>query len=153
MNDIEKLIEGVFCKDNKYAYQCFQELERQSEQSDVIYRYFDIFSEMIDNDNSYVRSRGLLLISANAKWDRDNKIDEIIDKYLKHIQDVKPITARQCIKALPNIALHKPELKQDIIFALHNANTSLYTDSMQPLVERDISENLKKMINRRDENE
>ncbi len=47
------------------------------------------------------------MIAYNAKWDKDNKIDEIIDKYLKHIQDVKSITARQCIKLLPMIAKRK----------------------------------------------
>lgn len=47
------------------------------------------------------------MIVYNAKWDKDNKIDEIIDKYLKHIQDVKPITTRQCIKLLPMIAKRK----------------------------------------------
>lgn len=44
---------------------------------------------MIDSDNSYIRTRGLTLIACNAKWDKDNKIDEIIDEYLKHIEDVK----------------------------------------------------------------
>ena len=34
-------------------------------------------AEMLDSDNPYIRTRGLLLISANAKWDSDNKIDEI----------------------------------------------------------------------------
>ncbi len=64
------------------------------------------------------RTRRLTLIAYNAKWDKDNKIDEIIDEYLKHIEDVKPITARQCIKLLPMIAKNKPELKEDIVWAL-----------------------------------
>ena len=45
-------------------------------------------------------------------------VDEIIDGYLKHITDVKPITARQCIKLLPMIAKDKPELRNDICSAL-----------------------------------
>ncbi|MGF6376553.1 hypothetical protein M2140_001630 [Clostridiales Family XIII bacterium PM5-7] len=145
MVDIEKRIDGLFHKDNQHAYQCLQELESYSAENNSVYRYFDIFADMMDHENSYVRNRGLLLISANAKWDEDNKIDEIIDRYLKHIQDVKPITARQCIKALGNIAKYKPELKQDILLALQRANTSIYAASMQPLVERDIRETLKRL--------
>jgi hypothetical protein len=78
------------------------------------------------------------LISANAKWDNEFKIDEVINQYLKHITDDKPITARQCIKALPNIAKNKPELKADIILALNKADISKYKDSMQPLIAKDI---------------
>ena len=49
----------------------------------------DRLSVIHDSDNSYVRIRGLTLLAYNAKWDKDYKIDEIIDKYLKHITDVK----------------------------------------------------------------
>ena len=105
----------------------------------------DRLSDMLDSDNSYIRTRGLVLLAYNAKWDKDYKIDEIIDKYLKHITDVKPITARQCIKVLLILAKHKPELRKDILFALHNADTSVYDDSMQPLVYKDIQKALKEI--------
>ena len=72
----------------------------------------DRLSDMLDSDNSYVRTRGLTLLAYNAKWDKDYNIDEIIDKYLKHITDVKSIMARQCIKMLPIVAKYKPELKE-----------------------------------------
>ncbi len=42
---------------------------------------------MINNENSYIRARGLLLISANAQWDIDNKIEINIDSILSHIVD------------------------------------------------------------------
>lgn len=142
MDKTKLLIDGLFDKNNKVAYQCLKELTTITEHSDATYKYFDVFSEMLDSDNSYIRSRGLLLISANAKWDSDFKIDEVIDKYLKHIKDIKPITARQCIKTLPNIAKYKPELRDDIIMALRNADTSLYPSSMQPLVAKDIRDAL-----------
>ncbi len=92
-----------------------------------------------------IRTRGLTLIAYNARWDRDNKIDEIIDGYLKHITDVKPITARQCIKLLPMIAKDKPELRNDICSALERADISFYDDSMQPLVYKDIQKALKEI--------
>lgn len=60
------------------------------------------------------------------------------DSYLQHITDEKPITARQCIKLLPTIAKHKPELKKRMADALHVADLSCYKESMRPLVENDI---------------
>ena len=85
---------------------------------------------------------GCAVLAEYAKWDKDNKIDEIIDEYLKHIEDVKPITTRQSIKLLPMIDKNKPELKADIVSALQKADISIYADSMQPLVYRDIHNSL-----------
>lgn len=135
----------LFDKNNNVAYKALQDLQKESEETDCVYPYMDRLSDMLDSDNSYVRTRGLILLAYNAKWDKDYKIDEVIDKYLKHITDVKPITARQCIKLLPIIAKCKPELKNDILCALHKANTFVYDDSMQSLVYMDIQKALKEI--------
>lgn len=81
----------------------------------------------------------------NAAWDKDFKIDEIIDDYLKHITDPKPITARQCIASLPKIAKNKPDLKEDILRALSRADISRYPDSMCGLVFKDIQNALREV--------
>ena len=140
--DVVEIFELLFDKNNKVAYKALLELQRESEKSNCIYPYMDRLSGMLDSDNSYIRTRGLTLIACNAKWDTDYKIDEIIDKYLQHITDVKPITARQCIRLLPIIAKHKPELRNDILSALHKANACIYNNSMQPLVYKDIQKAL-----------
>ena len=143
--NIAETFELLFDKNNSAAYKALQKLQKESEEKDCVYPYMDRLSEMLDSDNSYIRTRGLTLIAYNAKWDKDYKIDEIIDKYLKHITDVKPITARQCIKLLPIIANYKPELRIDILSALHKADISIYEDSMQPLVYKDIQKALKEI--------
>ena len=144
MNTAEAF-ELLFDKNNKTAYKALQELQKESEETDHVYPYMDRLSDMLESDNSYIRTRGLTLLAYNARWDRDNKIDEIIDGYLKHITDVKPITARQCIKLLPMIAKDKPELRNDICSALERADISFYDDSMQPLVYKDIQKALKEI--------
>lgn len=143
--NIAETFELLFDKNNNVAYKALQILQKESEETDCVYSYMDRLSDMLDSDNSYIRTRGLTLLAYNAKWDKDYKIDEIIDKYLKHITDVKPITARQCIKLLPIVAKHKPELKNDILSALNKASISIFDDSMQPLVYRDIQKSLKEI--------
>lgn len=140
-----EIFELLFDKNNNTAYKALRELQEKSENSDEVYPYMDRLGDMLDSDNSYIRTRGLTLLACNSKWDKDNKIDEIIDKYLKHITDVKPITARQCIKLLPTIAENKPELKDDIVSALRKADISFYDDSMQPLIYKDIQKALKEI--------
>ena len=142
---VGETFELLFDKNNTAAYKALQELQKESENTNSVYPYMDRLSDMLDSDNSYIRTRGLVLLAYNAKWDKDYKIDEIIDKYLKHITDVKPITARQCIKVLPVLAKHKPELKKDILFALYKADISVYEESMQPLVYKDIQKALKEI--------
>lgn len=142
---VAETFELLFDKNNTAAYKALQELQKESENTNSVYLYMDRLSDMLDSDNSYIRTRGLTLLAYNAKWDKDYKIDEIIEKYLKHITDVKPITARQCIKLLPLVATYKPELKNDILFALHKADICVYEDSMQPLVYKDIQKALKEI--------
>ena len=147
VSDLQELVNGLRDKNDQYAYQCLKELETESEKSDAVSLYFDSFASMLNDSNSYIRTRGIRLIAANAKWDKDCKIDEIIDSYLNHIMDEKPITARQTIKALPVIAQYKPDLIDEICRALQKANPQIYKSSMQPLVFRDIQDALQEIAN------
>lgn len=138
MGDIQKIVDGLMNKNDGIAYQCLKQLEDICNKSPEVYPFFDVFAGMLDSENSYIRTRGIILIAANAKWDSLNKIDEVIEKYIEHITDCKPITARQCIKMLPIIAKYKPALRQVILNALHRANPTKYKQSMQSLILNDI---------------
>ena len=135
--DLDKQIDMLVCTDNKKAYNALKELLVISEQSNALYSYFDIFVEMMNNqNNSYIRTRGLRLIAYNSIWDINNQVNSIIEKWLKHIEDEKPITARQCIKDTVIIAKNKPELIDIILEKLSKINR-IYDDSMQSLIYKD----------------
>ncbi|HJJ00362.1 MAG TPA: hypothetical protein OIM11_04345 [Coriobacteriaceae bacterium] len=130
------------CPNNRDAYRALQSLQGTSDSDEAVYAHIDSFIEMMRDSNSYVRTRGLALIACNAKWDEAGKIDGIIDEYLDHVTDVKPITARQCIKSLPKLAETKPHLMPRIVSSLRHADTSAYADSMRSLVQNDICDAL-----------
>ena len=130
------------CPNNREAYRALQSLQEASDLDDAVYTHIDAFIEMIRDSNSYVRTRGLTLIACNAKWDETGRIDGIIDEYLDHVTDDKPITARQCIQSLPKLAEAKPHLIVRIASSLKQANISQYADSMRPLVQNDIHDAL-----------
>ena len=142
MSNTRKLIDGLMNHDDKIAYEYLKVLEEKSVCSSEVYSFFDNFAEMLESENSYIRTRGFLLIAANTKWDVDNKIDEIIDKLLECISDEKPITARQCTKSLPAIAKNKPNLRNVIKEALSCADLSKYKENMQSLILKDIQKAL-----------
>ncbi len=138
MSQIPNLIAGLQNKNRSYAYQCLQQLLAESAESDAVYAYFDQFAGMMDSPNSFVRTRGILLIAANVQWDEAKRLDGCMNRLLTHITDEKPIMARQCIQALPTITAQRPDWKERIAAALRQADLSAYQDSMRPLIEADI---------------
>ena len=103
-------------------------------------QYFDDFASLLNHPKSLVRNRVLYILAANAQWDDENRFDAILNDYLAHVIDEKPITARKCIKALAQVAKSKPQYIPKIIDYLHSADLSKYKDSMRPLIEQDIAE-------------
>lgn len=142
---LETMVNGLYLKDTAKACGYLKRLQDLSKESPQVYGFLDTFIAMMEHDNSYVRTRGLALIAANAKWDSENRIDEIIDEYLKHITDMKPITARQCVQVLPELAKFKPDLRPVIREALVKADVGKYADSMQSLVQKDIYHAIKEV--------
>lgn len=132
-------------KDAKDAYAFTQQIVAESRASNAWYPCFERFAELLRHKNSLVRNRAIAILAANARWDREEKFDVLLDEFLSHVTDVKPITARQCVAALPEIAKAKPELIPRIRAALEQADLSGYPDSMQPMVLKDIVAALQKI--------
>lgn len=138
METVDTLCAALTDTDHITAYNAMRALADISAESNAVYAHFDALCALLDHKSSYVRTRALTLLAANAQWDTDNRFDRIIDRYLAHITDEKPITARQCIQALPRIVRYQPHLYDRIVHALYAADPSRYADSMRPLVEQDI---------------
>ena len=49
---------------------------------------------MMHDDNSYIRVRGYRLLCKQARWDKLNKINQIIDEILNETEYEKPIAVR-----------------------------------------------------------
>ena len=143
MNIVAKLT----AKDDKYACAIADMIIKESMETDEWYEYFDDFATLLNHPKSLVRNRALYILAANAQWDEENRFDSIISDYLVHITDEKPITARQCIKALAQVGEAKPQYIQKILSCLREADLTKYKDSMRLLIERDIRETEGKLTN------
>ena len=137
---MQKIIAKLTEKDDKYACAIADKIISESQDTDDWYEYFDSFASLLNHPKSLVRNRVLYILAANAQWDDENRFDAILDDYLAHVTDEKPITARQCIKALRQIGLAKPQYISKIITHFRNADLSKYKDSMRPLIEQDMAE-------------
>ena len=90
-------------KDDKYACALTEKIIAESMESDIWYPYFNDFASILNHPKSLVRNRAIGLLAANIQWDENDLFEAILPDYLSHITDEKPITARQCVKALAQI--------------------------------------------------
>lgn len=145
----ENVIENLTSKNDKFACAYADKIISESLDTDKWYVCFDEVASLLNHPKSLVRNRALYILAANARWDEENRFNSIIDDYLTHITDEKPITARQCIKALAQVGLAKTQYIPRILKSLHSADLSKYKDSMRPLIEKDIAETEKLLTNAR----
>lgn len=138
--DLSFLVELLSEKDDKIRYNTFLLLQNRSAYSNDVYPFWDIFSEKFESSNSYQRNIGLMLIAENTRWDKENKLDNTIDAYLKLLHDEKPITVRQCIQALSKIIPFKKHLQIRIANDLMSVNISEVKETMRKLILLDILE-------------
>lgn len=137
---MQEIIAKLTVKDDKYTSAVAERIISESQDTDKWYEYFDDFASLLNHPKSLVRNRVLYILAANAQWDDENRFDAILDDYLTHVTDEKPITARQCIKALAQVGKSKPQYIQKIMDYLHSTDLTKYKDSMRPLIEKDIAE-------------
>lgn len=143
---MQEILETLTSNNDVYAYSVADRIISESMDSDKWYKYFDDFTDLLNHPKSLVRNRILYILAANAQWDEEDRFDTILDDYLSHVTDKKPITARQCIKALVQVGKAKPKYISKIVDRLHSADLSQYKDSMRPLIERDINDTVEALL-------
>ena len=136
----EQIIANLTSKKDTLACAFAEKILSESRETDEWYEYFFDFAALLDHPKSLVRNRALYILAANAQWDEENHFDSVLPGFLAHITDEKPITARQCVKALAQVGQAKPQYIPRILSALRDADLSKFKGSMRPLIEKDIAE-------------
>ena len=136
---MEEIIAKLTQKEDKSAYAFADRIIAESRERDTWYEHFDAFASLLNHPKSLVRNRALHILAANARWDTENLFDAVLPEFLSHVTDEKPITARQCIQALAQVGLAKPQYIPQILDRFHSADLSGYKDSMRPLIEKDMA--------------
>lgn len=79
----------------------------------------------------------------------ERKVDTKLVRYSCNRNDEKPTVVRQCLKAIEEIIMYKPNLKYTIKEKLLNINYLNYKESMQSLIFKDV-EKILMLINERE---
>ena len=143
---MQEIINKLTTRDDKFACALAAKIIAESRECDTWYEYYDAFATLLNHPKSLVRNRALHILAANAQWDVENRFDAILPEFLSHVTDEKPITARQCIQALAEVGLARPQYIPQILSCFHNADLPKYKDSMRPLIEKDMAETEKVLL-------
>lgn len=126
------------CKDVNKAYSVLIELEKTSEVSNILYPYINVFMDMLQIKNYYVKVRGFRLFCMQSRWDDKHFIDKNIDFVLDILNEERPIIIRLALEYLKEIAIYKGELKEKLLEKVDNLDTTKFKDSMIDLIKKDI---------------
>lgn len=127
-------------KDDSFAYAKTKEVASASEASPEYYPLLDDFASLLDDKKSYVRTRAFILCCCQARWDNEGKLSEIFPKMINLLHDDKPTVVRQCLNAVKEIIVFRPELRNMVRNEISSIDLSKYKDSMVPLLMKDIGE-------------
>ena len=145
--NLDEIKEILYDKATSAAYKRLQELEGISEESDVLYSFFDEFVPMLKHEKYAVRVRAVRLICKQARWDSENKINAAIDDILLSLDDEKPTAVAQTLQFFGHSLLpYKKELGGRIKEALLAMDCSRFNaETMRPLIEKEISKLIKQI--------
>lgn len=143
---MESPIKYIISNNEKAAYEYTREIVAASEHSSEYYSFFDDFASLLNNENSYVRTRAFLLCCSQARWDTDGKIRKNLPAMTALFHDRKPTVARQCLNTFGTVIEFQPELGRTVRDELERLDLNGYKNTMKPLLEKDI-EKLLSVIN------
>lgn len=138
--DIPTLVECLASAEDMIRYPAFLLLKERSAICADVYPFWDVLDEKLASTNSYQRSIGAMLLSANARNDAQGKLRQTLPHYLALLCDPKPITVRQCAQALPEILRAKPEYAEEICDAILHVSLLGFKDTMRKLILLDFLE-------------
>ncbi len=97
---------------NKYImvyYHCYYILDKASSRNpELFYKDWKKFEKLLDHENSYHRTIGLVMLSNLITADKEKLFDKIADKYFMFINDKKITTARDCVTSTGKILRQRP---------------------------------------------
>jgi len=124
---IEALVEGIKAPKGTLRYGYEKVLRAISEERpDLVYPYFDLFEELLDCENSFLKWGAILTIGHLAAHDRDGRFEKIFKKYYAPITGPAMVTAANIIGSSAKIAAAKPELTKKIVREILRAEKARY---------------------------
>lgn len=146
-DDIAFLVSLLNEKDDALRYPSSLLLQHRSEIKDDVYPYWQNFTNMLESENAFHRSIGLIMLAKNARWNTEERLKGIFEKYLSFCDDEKPMVVRLCIQALVDLLPYKPGFHEIAVKKLTAIDLSRRKETQQRLLLKDITDVLLRIRN------
>ena len=141
--DIKKHIDNLSSTDDQIRLDALQDLLRVTESKvDWIYEVWDHLLEKLDNENSYQRSIGILLLCNLTKSDTEDRLRSSLDRLLTHTRDEKFITSRQCIQNIWKAAATNKANREKVLKHLEKRFVECANEKHYNLLRQDIIQSI-----------
>lgn len=137
--NIIKHVDDLSSTDDKIRLHALQTLLKLTEVPvDWVYEVWDLLLEKLENENSYQRSIGIMLLCNLAKSDRENRMEASLDHLLAHTRDEKFITSRQCIQNIWKVAATNKANREKVLKHLEKRFVECEQEKHYNLLRQDI---------------
>jgi hypothetical protein len=141
--DIQKHFDELSSTDDKSRLNALQTLLKLTETPvKWVYEVWDVLLEKLENENSYQRSIGILLLCNLAKSDREDRMKHSLDRILAHTRDEKFITSRQCIQNIWKVAAANKSNRGKVLTHLEKRFMECENEKHYNLLRQDVLQSI-----------
>ena len=131
--EIAELVEALKVEKRAVKYNYEKVLRLASERRpELIYPYFEVFVDLLDSDNNFLKWGAIITIGNLAAVDDRKKIEAIFKKFYSPISGPTMVTAANIIGSSVRIALSKPELTERITREILKVEKAKYQRHGEP---------------------
>jgi hypothetical protein len=146
---LAELLDNLWSKKETIRYNSHKVLSQISEeQPKLLYGHWDYFVRFLDSDNTYHKLSAIILLANLTKVDRNNKFEQIFNKFYGLLNDKSFITAAYVCGASGKIALAKPKLQTKITNKLLSIDKTHHEQERKDLVKANIIETFEEYYDR-----
>ena len=128
-------LNNLLSKNETLRYNSFKAMLFISEKDPHrLYSQWDFFVKLLDSKNAFHRSEGLNIIARLTKIDKENKFEDLFEKYYSLLNDDKIMIAAHIAEASGIIAMAKPNLQTRITEKLLSIDNTHFDQQRKDLI-------------------
>jgi hypothetical protein len=104
------------------------------QQPNILYPEWDFFVKLLDNENTFLRTIGSTVIANLTRVDKENKFENIFDKYYSLLEDESMINAANIAGYSGIIAKAKPHLQNKITDKLLDIDNTRHSSECKNII-------------------
>ena len=135
----DAIVEGSFEKNETVRYNCSRVLFRAiTQEPRLFYSYWDHFADRVESPNGFHRAVAAQAIAILVPVDSGCRLDPLLGRYLRLLDDPKVMVAHYFIETLDGIYRARPDLQKKIFATLLSIDSTKHLPPRKELLKADV---------------